>query len=56
VEIFMPLFSSRRLSVILFRYARKEVVAWSLLRDFIVFGSAMAFRHRTADGLLPLSA
>ncbi len=52
----MPMFSRRRLSVILFRYARKLVVARLFLRYFIVFRGAMAACHRTADGLLPLSA
>ena len=52
----MAMFSRRRLSVILFRYARKLVVARSFLRVFIVSGSAMAVCHRTADGLLPLGA
>jgi hypothetical protein len=56
VEIFMLMFSRRRLGVILFHYARKLVVARSFSREFIVFGSAMAACRRTADGLLPLSA
>jgi hypothetical protein len=56
VEIFMPIILRCSQSAFLFRYARKLVVAWSFLRDFIVFRSAMAACHRTADGLLPLGA
>ena len=52
----MPIISRRRLSVILFRHARKLVAARSLLRGFIAFCSALAVCRRTADGLRPLGA